>query len=132
VAVVEKSPKLGETCLHVGSIPTEAMIHCAEVWHYFKMSGEGTFTVTLKADTPGEVLSSQIQTDHNVEVLDRHMHVATISEGGKLNIEMRLKSGRGYVSQDRNFDEDLPVDFIRSTRLFVKSTSAWRMPVLVR
>jgi DNA-directed RNA polymerase subunit alpha len=78
----------------------------------FKMTGEGTFTVTLKADTPGEVLSSQIQTDNNVEVLDRHMHVATISEGGKLNIEMRLKSGRGYVSQDRNFDEDLPVDFM--------------------
>ena len=31
---------------------------------------------------------------------------ATVSEGGKLDIEMRLKTGRGYVSADKNFDED--------------------------
>ena len=40
------------------------------------------------------------------------MHIATVGEGGKLNIEMRLKSGRGYVSADRNFDEDLPLGYI--------------------
>ncbi|MGA2597604.1 MAG: DNA-directed RNA polymerase subunit alpha, partial [Bryobacteraceae bacterium] len=51
-------------------------------------------------------------TDADVEVLDRNMHIATIGEGGKLNIEMRLKSGRGYVSADRNFDEDLPLGYI--------------------
>ena len=50
--------------------------------------------------------------DQGVEVLDRHVHIATISEGGKLNIELRLRKGRGYVSADRNFDDDLPVDFI--------------------
>ena len=47
-----------------------------------------------------------------MEVLDRNMHIATVSEGGKLNIEMRLKCGRGYVSADRNFDEDLPIGYI--------------------
>jgi len=47
-----------------------------------------------------------------VEVLDRTMHIATVSEGGKLNIEMRIKQGRGYVSADRNFDEDLPLGYI--------------------
>jgi DNA-directed RNA polymerase subunit alpha len=36
----------------------------------------------------------------------------TVSEGGKLNIEMRLKSGRGYVSADKNFDEDLALGYI--------------------
>jgi DNA-directed RNA polymerase subunit alpha len=40
------------------------------------------------------------------------MHIATVSEGGKLSIEMRLKLGRGYVSADRNFDEDLPLGYI--------------------
>jgi len=40
------------------------------------------------------------------------MHIATVSEGGKLNIEMRLKTGRGYVSADKNFDEDLAIGFI--------------------
>jgi len=40
------------------------------------------------------------------------VHVATVSEGGKLNIELRLKSGRGYVSADKNFDEDLALGYI--------------------
>src|ERR1700676_5457028 len=80
----------------------------------FKMIGEGSRTVRLKADQPGEIMSGQIETDSEVEVLDRNMHIATVGEGGKLNIEMRLKSGRGYVSADRNFDKDLPIDSVHS------------------
>jgi DNA-directed RNA polymerase subunit alpha len=57
-------------------------------------------------------LSGQIETDSEIEVLDRNMHIATIGEGGKLSIEMRIKSGRGYVGADRNNDEDLPVGYI--------------------
>jgi DNA-directed RNA polymerase subunit alpha len=78
----------------------------------FKMQGEGIRSARVTVDSAGEVLSGQIQTDPDVEVLDRHMHVATVSEGGRLTIEMRLKSGRGYVAQDRNFDDDLPVDYM--------------------
>jgi DNA-directed RNA polymerase subunit alpha len=78
----------------------------------FKMAGEGIKTVRLKVEESGEVLSGSIETDSDVEVLDRTMHIATVSEGGKLNIEMRLKMGRGYVSADRNFDEDLPLGYI--------------------
>jgi DNA-directed RNA polymerase subunit alpha len=78
----------------------------------FKMMVEGTRTVRLTVDRSGEALSGQIETGPDVEVLDRQMHVATIGEGGKLSIEMRLKSGRGYVSADRNFDEDLPLGYI--------------------
>jgi len=69
-------------------------------------------TVRLKVDSPGEVLSGQIETDSEIEVLDRNMHIATIGEGGKLSIEMRIKSGRGYVGADRNNDEDLPIGYI--------------------
>jgi DNA-directed RNA polymerase subunit alpha len=57
-------------------------------------------------------MSGQIETDAEIEVLDRNMHIATIGPGGKLAIEMRLKSGRGYVAADRNNDEDLPVGYI--------------------
>ena len=78
----------------------------------FKMMGEGQRSARIRVEAPGEVLSSQIETDSDVEVLDRTMHIATVSEGGKVNIEMRLKSGRGYVSADRNFDEDLPIGYI--------------------
>lgn len=78
----------------------------------FKMMGEGLKTVRLSIEQPGEVLSGQIQTDQDVEVLDRNVHIATVSEGGKLNVEMRLKMGRGYVSADKNFDEDLALGYI--------------------
>src|SRR5438067_12929878 len=78
----------------------------------FKVIGEGMKTVRVVADKAGEVFSGQIQTDADVEVLDRNLHIATVSEGGKLDIEMRLKSGRGYVSADKNFDEDLALGYI--------------------
>src|SRR5882672_4320788 len=78
----------------------------------FKMVGEGTRIARLRIDRPGQVLSGQIETDADVEVLDRNMPIATVGEGGKLSIEMRLKVGRGYVSADRNYDEDLPLGYI--------------------
>jgi DNA-directed RNA polymerase subunit alpha len=78
----------------------------------FKMLSEGMRTVRLKVDSAGEVLSGQIETDSEIEVLDRNMHIATVGEGGKLSIEMRIKSGRGYVGADRNNDEDLPIGYI--------------------
>jgi DNA-directed RNA polymerase subunit alpha len=78
----------------------------------FKMAVEGMRTIRLKVDKPGQVLSGQIETDADIEVLDRNMHVATVGEGGKLNIEMRVRSGRGYVGADRNNDEDLAIGYI--------------------
>lgn len=78
----------------------------------FKMIGEGTKTVRIHFEGSGEVLSGAIETDSDVEVLDRNMHIATVSDGGSLTIEMRLKVSRGYISADRNFDEDLPLGYI--------------------
>ena len=78
----------------------------------FKMLGEGMHTARLRVDHAGQALSGQIETGNEVEVLDRNLPIATVSEGGKLNIEVRLKSGRGYVAADRNFDEDLPLGYI--------------------
>ena len=78
----------------------------------FKMVGDGVKTVRLSAGKAGEILSGSIQTDSDVEVLDRNLHIATVSDGGKLEIEMRMKMGRGYVAADKNFDEDLAIGYI--------------------
>ncbi|MGB9611920.1 MAG: DNA-directed RNA polymerase subunit alpha, partial [Bryobacteraceae bacterium] len=78
----------------------------------FKMADDGVKTLTLHAEQPGEVTSGMIETPPEVEVLDRNVHIATVSPGGSLHVEMRLKKGRGYVSRDRNFDEDLPLRYI--------------------
>src|SRR5437016_6792060 len=78
----------------------------------FKIMSEGVKVARIRMERAGEVLSGQIEADADVEVLDRNVHVATVSEGGKLNIELRLRTGRGYVSADKNFDEDLPIGYI--------------------
>jgi DNA-directed RNA polymerase subunit alpha len=78
----------------------------------FKLNGDGPKAIYLRADQPSVVTSGMIEADSDVEVLDRDVYIATISEGGKLDMEMRLKRGRGYVSADKNFDEDLGLGFI--------------------
>ena len=78
----------------------------------FKIMGEGIKSARIRVENAGEILSGHIETDADVEVLDRHMHIASVSEGGRLNIELRLKMGRGYVAADKNFDEDLPLGYI--------------------
>lgn len=78
----------------------------------FKLNGEGPKAIYLRSDQPGVVTSGMIETDADVEVLDKNVYIATVSEGGKLDMEMRLKRGRGYISADKNFDEDLGLGFI--------------------
>src|SRR5512133_2148134 len=78
----------------------------------FKLNGEGPKAIYLRAEQPGVVTSGMIEADADVEVLDKDVYIATVSEGGKLDMEMRLKKGRGYVSADKNFDEDLGIGFI--------------------
>ena len=71
-----------------------------------KMSVEGPKTLTLRVDRPGEVTSRMIQEDADVEILDKDVYLATVSENGSLQI------GRGYVPAEKNFDEDLPIGYI--------------------
>ena len=77
-----------------------------------KMNVEDPKTLYLHADRPGAVTSGMIQEDPDVEILDKDVYLATVSEGGTLHIEMRVKIGRGYVSAEKNLDEDLPVGYI--------------------
>lgn len=78
----------------------------------FKLHTNEPKTLRLSRSTPGLLTSGDIEGDADVEVLDTTLHVATVSEGGNLNIELRLKKGRGYVSAERNFDDDLQVGYI--------------------
>ena len=77
-----------------------------------KLHTDQTKTLYVRVDKPGEVRARDIQADGDVEILEPDAHIATVSEGGKLHMEMRLKRGRGYVSADKNFDEDLGIGWI--------------------
>ncbi len=78
----------------------------------FELHSSDAKTIRLSRTEPGAMTSADIEVDQDVDVLDNDIHIATVSEGGSLNIELRLKKGRGYVSADRNFDDDLPVGYI--------------------
>jgi DNA-directed RNA polymerase subunit alpha len=78
----------------------------------FKLAGEGPKALYLRADAPGVITSGMIEADGDVEILDKDVYICTVSEGGKIDMEMRLKRGRGYISADKNFDADLGLGFI--------------------
>jgi DNA-directed RNA polymerase subunit alpha len=78
----------------------------------FKLHGAGPKTLTISKSGAGEVTSADIEADGDVEILDDSVHIATVSAGGELNVEMRLKRGRGYVSAEFNNDEDLSLGYI--------------------
>ena len=78
----------------------------------FKLNGEGPKALYLRASESGVITSGMIEADADVEILDKDVYIATISEGGKIDMEMRLKRGRGYVSADKNFEDDLGLGFI--------------------
>jgi len=77
-----------------------------------KLHADTTKTLYVKVTKPGEVKARDIVADGDVEILEPDAHIATVSEGGSLQMEMRLKRGRGYVAADRNFDDDLGIGWI--------------------
>ncbi len=77
-----------------------------------KLHVDQTKTLYLRVDRPGEVRAREIQADADVEILEPDAHIATVSDGGRLTMELRIKRGRGYVAADKNFDEDLGIGWI--------------------
>ena len=69
-------------------------------------------TLYIRVDRPGPVRARDIEVDQDVEILEPDAHIATVAEKGKLHMELRVKRGRGYVSADKNFDEDLGIGWI--------------------
>jgi DNA-directed RNA polymerase subunit alpha len=78
----------------------------------FKMYGSGPATLTLSVQGPRVVYATDLSMDPSIEILRSDLYIATVAEGGTLNMELRLKRGRRYVSADRNYDQELPIGFI--------------------
>ncbi len=68
--------------------------------------------LTLDVHRKGKVTAADLQGDSAIEILDPDAPIATLSENGKLQAEMRVSIGRGYVSADKNFDEDMGIGYI--------------------
>ena len=66
---------------------------------------------TLRIDVrePGEVKAGDIITDGTVEILNPDLHIATVSEGGTLKMELTADMGRGYNNAEKNKKQDQPI-----------------------
>jgi DNA-directed RNA polymerase subunit alpha len=75
---------------------------------------------TLLVDKSGEgpVTAADIQAPTGVHVLDPSQHIATLSKGGRLHMEMTCDMGRGYATADQNKTEGMPIGVIPIDSLF--------------
>jgi len=67
-----------------------------------KIHSQGEKTVTIEASGAGEVTAGDIRCDSEIEILNPEMHIATLMEDAKFNMELVFNHGRGYVPSDRN------------------------------
>ena len=67
-----------------------------------KLYSDGPKTVYIEAQGEGKITAGSIKPDAEFEVLDPDWHIATLSKGAKLTMELTFDKGRGYVSSDRN------------------------------
>ncbi len=68
--------------------------------------------VRLQKYTAGPVYAKDIDCGLEVEVLNPDHYLCTIDEGGSINMELTIASGRGYVTADRNKDPRQPIGYI--------------------
>ncbi|MBV9747466.1 MAG: DNA-directed RNA polymerase subunit alpha, partial [Acetobacteraceae bacterium] len=77
-----------------------------------RMHGEGPKRMMLTATGPGEVKASQVQTGHDIEVMNPDLVICTLDEGAKLGMELTVNLGKGYVPAAANRPEDAPIGLI--------------------
>ena len=67
-----------------------------------KVDGDENYTLRITAKGPCTVTAKDIVCPAGVEILNPDLHIATLDEGGVLEMELKAKNGRGYVSADEN------------------------------
>ncbi len=83
-----------------------------------KLSDIQEEVIRIEAKGPAEIKAGDIITTPNVEILNPDHHIATLAEDGKLNVEMKVKLGKGYVPAEFNKSEQDPVGMIAIDALF--------------
>ncbi len=73
----------------------------------FKLHNRDEVTLSLRKDGDGVVTARDIQTPHDVEIVNPDHVIAHLSQGGKLDMQIKVEKGRGYVpgSMRRHADE---------------------------
>ncbi len=112
----------------------EIIVNLKNVRLKFTENEEKVMRINFKGE--GEVTAADIDTDGTVEILNPDLHIATVSEGGQLIMEMTADMGRGYSPSEKNKKPNqdisvLPIDSIytpvKKVNYQVKNTRVGQM-----
>ncbi len=95
---------------------TDIVLNLKEV--LLRMHTNEPKTIRIEAEGPKEVKAGDIIADDQVEILNPGHHICTISEGGKVRMEMTCRRGRGYVPAVGNKVQGAPIGTIPVDSLF--------------
>jgi DNA-directed RNA polymerase subunit alpha len=106
------------TVPHVKEDVTDIILNLKRI--VFVLHGEADeHEISLVKDGPGAVTAGDIQLPAMVEVMDPEAYIATLEDGGRLDMQLTVRRGRGYASADDNKRPEtilgvIPVDSIFS------------------
>jgi len=83
-----------------------------------KLSAEGSKRLTLKGSGPGEVKAADIETGADVEIMNPDLVLCHLDKGAKLNMELTVENGKGYVPAVQNRPEESPIGLIPVDAVF--------------
>jgi DNA-directed RNA polymerase subunit alpha len=73
----------------------------------FKLHNRDEVMVTLRKEGEGPVTAADIELSHEIEVINPEHVIANLSSGGKLDMQIKVEKGRGYVAGNlRGFGDD--------------------------
>jgi DNA-directed RNA polymerase subunit alpha len=83
-----------------------------------RMHSETTGRMTLEAKGPGAVTAGQIDTGHDIDVMDPDLVICTLDEGASINMSFVVEMGKGYVPAIQNRSEESPIGLIPIDSVF--------------
>jgi DNA-directed RNA polymerase subunit alpha len=95
---------------------TDIVLNLKEV--LLKVDDPKPKVIRIDKDGEGKVTAGDITTVDGVTVLNPNHHIATLSRGGKLHMELMVQTGRGYVPAERNKSANMSVGTIPIDALF--------------
>lgn len=91
----------------------------------FKMYSQNTEILKLSVSRSPQVLASHFETHPNIEIVNKDLVIAHLDAGGKLDMEIEVSRGRGYMTSDKNKRSERPLSFIATDALFSPITKVY-------
>lgn len=83
-----------------------------------KMQGDDDVILTLRSHGEGELTGADISCPAGVQIVNPELHIATLSNSAKIDMDIYVDRGRGYISAEKNKEKDFPINVIPIDSLY--------------